>query len=344
MQHIKWPSIEQFRGVVRNVQHKAQFAGFSEDGSPVFNCQAILPKLTFEGTVKLHGTNAAVGVTPENYVWFQSRENIITPEKDNAGFAMFASGKVEKFKQIASQAAGCFGDVSKNKPILIFGEWCGSNIQKGVAICQLPKMFVVFGIACVDKVGNKTYLDSSQVLGCVLSDDNIKVIYEFQTFIKVIDFESPHETVNEINEITLKVEEECPVGKALGVSGIGEGVVWRCITEGYEDSGFWFKVKGEKHSKSKVKTLATVDVQRINSLNELAGSLAHNGRLEQMGQQVFNTLNGGQVDVKKTGDFIKAVMQDIFKEESDTIAAGGFSNKELSGPVAKICRDWIANN
>lgn len=341
MKHVKWPSIEQFRSVVRDVQNKAQFVGLAEDGTAIMNRQAVLPALTFEGTVKLHGTNAAVGVFKEQ-VWFQSRERIITPENDNAGFAMFAVGRTNMFKEIANKAVQHFG--TNEKPVLIFGEWCGGNIQKGVAISQLPKMFVVFGIASVEDDGKKAYLKRQDVSNCVTSDETIKSIYDFQTFTKTIDFENPHESVNEINAITDAVENECPVGKALGVSGIGEGVVWRCIDEGYEDSRFWFKAKGEKHSKSKVKTLATVDVERINNLNELAAKLAHNGRLEQMAQQVFDTLNGGQVDAKKTGEFIKAVMQDIFKEELDTISASGFTGKDLNSPVAKLCRDWMFQN
>ncbi len=341
MKHVKWPSIEQFRNVARNVQNKAQFVGLAEDGTAIMNRQVVLPKLTFEGTVKLHGTNAAVGVLNDQ-VWFQSREHIITPEKDNAGFAMFASGRVSTFKGVADKASRHFG--TNYKPILIFGEWCGGNIQKGVAISQLPKMFVVFGIACVEDDGKKVYMKRQDVVDCVESDESIKSIYDFQTFTKTIDFENPHESVKEINAITDDVENECPVGKALGVSGIGEGVVWRCVDEGYEDSGFWFKAKGEKHSKSNVKTIASVDVERINNLKELASKLAHNGRLEQMAQQVFDTLNGGEIDVKKTGDFIKAVVQDIFKEELDTISASGFTGKDLNGPVAKLCLDWIGKN
>ena len=50
-------------------------------------------------------------------------------------------------------------------------------------------------------------------------------------------------------EITEAVENECPVGKHFGVSGVGEGVVWTCVSEGWNDSGTWFKVKGEAHVK-----------------------------------------------------------------------------------------------
>lgn len=338
MRLIKFPSIEQYRNVVRNVQHKAQFVGLDEDGNPIMNRAAVLPSLLFEGTVKLHGTNASVVISPTGIEWAQSRENIITPEKDNAGFAMFAHANMEKFKQIARF-------VEDEREVVIYGEWCGGNIQKGVAICQLPKMFVIFGIAIADADNQKAYLTRGEVETVVQAHktDQIHTIYDFPTWSKEIDFETPALYQNELNEITEEVEAECPVGKALGVLGIGEGVVWKCITPGYEDSGFWFKVKGEKHAASKVKTLAKVDVEKLNNIQALAERVANNERLEQMHQQVFNTLNGGETDMRKMGDFIKVVMADIFKEEIDLISASGFTGKELSGSVCKICRNFIAS-
>lgn len=167
----------------------------------------------------------------------------------------------------------------------------------------------------------------------------IYCIYDFPTFDAIIDFENPHEIQNVLNRMTDEVEEECPVGKAFGVSGIGEGIVWRCIEEGYSDSGYWFKVKGAKHSKSKVKTSANVDVEKINNIKELAERLAHNGRLEQAFQAIFGI--NGEADIKRMGEVIQWVMKDIFKEEIDVIAASGFTGKEINGPVAKIIRDFM---
>ena len=69
----KFPSIEQFRTVIKYVNK-------------------YLPGVTtlkYKGTVKLHGTNAAIGVLKDGTVYFQSRNSIITPENDNAGFATF---------------------------------------------------------------------------------------------------------------------------------------------------------------------------------------------------------------------------------------------------------------
>lgn len=340
MKLIKFPSIEQYRNVVRSVRDKAQFVGLDETGEPIMNRHAILPRLAFEGTVKLHGTNAGVIVSStNNCFWAQSRENIITPEKDNAGFAAFAYENIQTFRSIAQEIA------EDGRDVAIYGEWCGGNIQKGVAICGLPKMFVIFAVALVDSEGQRVFCHRPEIETATAEHktEQVKVIFDFPTWQAEIDFENPAVYQNDLNAITEMVEAECPVGKILGVTGVGEGVVWKCVAPGYEDSRFWFKVKGEKHSASKVRTLAAVDVERIGTVQALAERVANNERLEQMHQLVFNTLNGGETEMTKMGDFIKAVMGDVFKEESDLITASGITGKELSNPVGKICRKFIAS-
>jgi hypothetical protein len=94
--HISYPKIAQFRNVVSNINREITFTGLDEDGNAIYDPSIKKPTLTFKGTVKLHGTNASVCFNSESGIWYQSRNNIITPEKDNAGFAFFAeSHKVE---------------------------------------------------------------------------------------------------------------------------------------------------------------------------------------------------------------------------------------------------------
>ena len=360
--HVKWSSIEQFRNVVRNVQHKAQYQGMDADGNAIMDRNAKMPTLTFMGTVKLHGTNAGVSARVDDIqnLWAQSRENIITPMQDNAGFALFVEGQRENFIDLLTTAKHVHESHGAGyEYISVFGEWCGQGIQKGVAISELPKMFVIFGFAFSNEDGQKLYFNHNQIIdtidGCreyvvkpsfggEHKPNQMYSIYNFRTYFMDIDFENPHEAQNALNEITMAVEASCPVGVAFGVEGVGEGVVWHCTHPDYNDSGYWFKVKGDKHSNSKVKTLASVDVEKINNIKVLAEKLAHNGRLEQAVQNVFNTLNGGEVDPKGIGECIKWVMRDCFKEEMDTIAAGGFTGKELNGPISKIVRDYVMAN
>lgn len=349
---LKFPSIEQFRNVVKALQHQARYIGKDMAGVAQFDIAQRSPTLRFEGTIKLHGTNASIVLGADGEVWCQSRSNIITPEQDNAGFAMFVESNKLQFKELLTTARTTSGFHTGD--IVIYGEWCGQGIQKGIALSLLPKMFVIFGIALmheVDETYIRTNFTSEEVkevcatvnkpTGKIPEGSFVYCIYDFPTFKEEIDFENPHEIVEQLNIITEAVGTECPVGKAFGVSDIGEGIVWKCTEVGYDSSQYWFKVKDDRHASSKVKTLATVDVERINNINELAERLANNGRLEQQHQIIFNTLNGGEVDIKRMGDFIKAVIVDVFKEDLDIIVESGFSGKDINGPISKLCRNFI---
>jgi hypothetical protein len=125
-------------------------------------------------------------------------------------------------------------------------------------------------------------------------------------------------------EITNEVEKQCPVGKTFGVEGIGEGVVWRCISEWTENNlnqikttDLIFKVKGEKHSDTKVKKLANVDVEKVNSINEFVEKVLTEHRLEKMLELIKQ--DGYELIPQSIPFFLKLIGQDIIKEELDTM-------------------------
>ena len=136
---------------------------------------------------------------------------------------------------------------------------------------------------------------------------------------------------NQLVDITNAVEQECPVGKYFGVSGCGEGVVWTCHDNG---KNYRFKVKGEKHSVSKVTKLAEVDAETIESINKFLDYAVTDNRMEQGIKEVNATL-----DMRKTPDVIKWVITDVIKEESDVIAKSGLDTKELNKRMASRIRE-----
>jgi hypothetical protein len=69
VEHVSFPSIEQYRNVCKLVRERAQ-----HDGLP-------LPRLTLFGSVKLHGTNAGIGFTEDGEMWAQSRSLIVTQHR-----------------------------------------------------------------------------------------------------------------------------------------------------------------------------------------------------------------------------------------------------------------------
>ena len=156
---ISFPEIGQFRQVIKLVHDNTRYSGRDENDNPIYNPAIILPKFTFTGSVKLHGTNAGVTLTKDGEMYAQSRENIITVEKDNAGFAFFVESNKENFKKLFKTL-----EIEKLKDVdyvTIFGEWSGGNIQKGVSINGLPKMLVIFAVkgSYEDKEKSKFFLD-----------------------------------------------------------------------------------------------------------------------------------------------------------------------------------------
>ena len=149
---ISYPSISQFRNVCHEVKRLAQFDGLDDSGNPIIDRAASMPTCTFTGTVKAHGTNSSVCFQGEDH-WCQSRNNIITPEKDNAGFAFFAESHIEEFKEIVKQVPHEEGEI-----VCIFGEWAGASIQKGVAISGLDKMFIMIDICRASNNEEKVFL------------------------------------------------------------------------------------------------------------------------------------------------------------------------------------------
>lgn len=344
---IKFPSIEQYRNVIRAVQNKAQWAGRDESGEPIFDRNAPIPTLKFRGTVKLHGTNAGiVRNMTTGELTFQSRERELTLTSDNAGFALYMTSKATLLDDIITGFVAWEHPTWENTPshVAVFGEWCGGSIQKGVAISGMPKMFVIFAVKMIygdpESEDTKTkWVDIKHCRHLFSAEDHIYNILNFPTYEIDIDFNKPHEAQNVMIEITEKVEAECPVGKQLGTSGIGEGVVWQPITEGWYSSNFWFKVKGEKHSASKVKTLAAVDVEAIAALEDFVEMAVTEARLEQGLQNLVNE-QLKPFDMTSMGDFIRWVFNDVVKEETDTIVANQMDPKKLGGPIANKARKW----
>lgn len=329
--HIPYPSIEQFRNAIHKVTAQARKTGVDANGDPVFDHAKVLPVLTYEGTVKLHGTNAAIGLDKAtDEIWFQSRENVITLEKDNAGFVRNFVGVTKE--DMLKLFEGITGMV-----IIIYGEWCGGSIQPNVGIAGLSKRFVIFGVQSDGK-----WLSKSVVSKVEAEEFGVYNIYDIPSETIDIDFNHPELSQNKLADLTAKVEVGCPFAKKHGTDGVGEGIVWKCVTPGWESPEFYFKVKGELHSASKVKTLAAVDVERVKSQQEFAEKTVTDNRCRQGIDKLREA--GKKLDRTSVGDFIKWVVADVEKEESDTAAASGIDLKKATGELAKAARTWFFKN
>ena len=340
---IKFPSIEQFRSVVATVLRQYNFAGLDENGDAIYDTTKPKPTLTFKGTVKLHGTNAAVSGNLSDGIWAQSRENIITPEKDNAGFAFFVESNKELFTElIASVFTKNEIDMLENT-VTIYGEWAGGNIQKGVGITNIEKSFFIFGVKVTPhttteedaKVKPAYWVDYSYLKS---PENRIFNIDDYPTWTIDIDFNMPQLVQNKLSELTLAVEEECPVAKAFGFSGVGEGIVWSTTLNGNVHR---FKVKGEKHSSSKVKTLAAVDTEKLESIQKFVEYAVTESRFNQALENVFP--NEEPIQNNKLGDVIRWVVNDVIKEEMDTMVDNKIEPKDVNKYISSKVREMFFN-
>lgn len=287
----------------------------------------------FVNGVLVHNSNAGICFNNHAGYWFQSRERIISVKNDNYGFSAFCEGNIFPFTLMFISISKKYNIDMDKFTISIFGEWCGKGIQDNVAVSKLAKAFYIFGIKVTPIEGDdETRAKGSywvDYAGFRDTDHGIFNILDFETFSIDVDFNMPELSQNKLVELTEYVEKECPVGKHFGISGIGEGIVWSIEVNG---EVYRFKTKGERHSSSKVKTVASVDVERLNGIVEFIEYAVTESRFNQALENVFP--NNEAIDVKKLGDVIKWVMGDIIKEETDTMEKNGLSPKDIGKYVS----------
>lgn len=325
MEFRKFPSIAQFRNAIQNVRSNAKYNNKAN------------PKLKFKGTVKLHGTNSAIGYdikTGEKI--YQSRENVLSLRNDNKGFCAWA---MKRDDVISTNIDNILKHTNAKESIYLYGEFIGKGIQKKVAVSELEKKFVIFAVVADGIKIDLTYYKTLAVNGPDLATE-ILSISDFPSWEVEIDFDRPELAQNQLIDLTIAVETECPVGKFFGVIGTGEGIVWENIEE-----DIVFKVKGEKHSATKVKTIkeiAAVDIIKIENMYAFADLAVSENRLEQ-GLQKLTELGFDNTDNKNTGEFIRWVCSDIFREEADAIVENEYSAKALGNRVAYLARVFYLN-
>lgn len=354
MAFIAWPEIEGFHNVRKFIRvDPGEWWRAKEqlNGSSV---------VEYRAKVKLHGTNAAVQVNQDGTVVAQSRTNIITPESDNAGFARWVMSNKDAW-------VGRLGTATDFPGFIIYGEWCGPGIQKGVAISEIPKkVFAVFAARPLDEDGTpqddilwvEPHLLKRMVAG--IPDTYVLPWYERmseQLFDSVAD--DPHpillqaklkidwrqsdeeltRSTSVINKWVEEVEANDPwVKETFNVDGTGEGLVFYPVSEahlGWESfQNLTFKAKGEKHKNIKTAAPAQVNPEVAASIDAFVELVLTPARLEQGATSV------GGFDMKLTGKFVNWCVGDVQKETQDELEASGLDWKQVEKPLTNKARSW----
>lgn len=367
MKFLKYPSIDQFRNYIKDINYWKDILDLQPE-----ELRSQLNKITLHGTVKIHGTNACIGYdVKKDKLFFQSRNNIIAVGNDNAGFAQYATDNEDFYKKAIKEVIGIYQDECcgpcELDNVYIYGEWAGQGIQKGVALSAVERFFSPFQVAfvkegtVVDGIDFGTgFYESENKIKEILFNEEVRCfpVTVFPTYKIELDMDNVSNAQQQIVDLTLKIEDECPVGKYFGVNGIGEGIVFTSINtlkfypveeEHIQlhkplESKFLhlnFKSKGMLHSVSKVKTIAPVDVEKVRKEQEFIEYAVTENRLNQ-GLEYLKE-NHLELDTKNVGTFIKWIIGDVIKEEVDTIRENGLSEKCISKLIGNKTKKWFFN-
>lgn len=356
MAHRAFPSIEQFRHCVQDVRHRATYVGKDANGEPIYDLARPLPVLSFEGTVKLHGTNAGVRFerTAEGWSMFtQSRTRDVTPDDDNLGFARWL---LEQESVVRPLLEGLVATaVAEFRPdarsVTLFGEWVGSGINGKVGISHVSKRYVLFGIVLGGDGDDKSvwpevqgvrdrYVEQASVSPERFSSAGIYFIKDFQTWEVEVDFNALETALERLEELTLEVEAQCPVALAMGAEGIGEGIVWSHRSEEY--GVLCFKVKGLKHKGTRTKRVVDIAPEVLASRKAFVDAVLTESRLEQ--GLAYLVEQGKRISRDNLGDYLQWVGKDVLKEESDTLKASGLVKLDVMKSVNLRAKEWFLAN
>lgn len=342
MSLVSFPSIGQLRQVLKDISYH-----YKHD---------LKPTVTFKGTVKLHGSNGGI-CYKDGQIWAQSRNMVLSGNCDNAGFYKFMFGDDTCARPDVSQYLKNVSERVGNQPICVFGEWCGKGIQRGVAIAEVSRRFVVFGAVLIpqDSVDKDTETAGTNLLQWSDSWINLETIADiplpegfhdintFQTYEMLLDLNDIQSSIADLNRITSEVELECPVSASFGVKGVGEGVVWTAdipTPGGVRSRRYIFKVKGEKHRDTNAADGVSIKPMTLPNIAEFVSYAVTENRLKQGFSTLF-TLVDKTPSMSDIGLMIKWVLTDVAKEETDTLTSNALTMKDVTKPVTDKVRTWF---
>lgn len=328
---IKFSHIEQLHDVVRIVAKRRE-AGLS------------IERIAYRGRIKLHGSNASV-VCEGDRLLPQSRNRELTLDDDNLGFAAFALAptQAQAIRTLALELRAAV-ELPHDRPLVLFGEWIGPGIQRGVAVSKLPaRQWVLFAVATLDDGAvHKRYFEVP-CLGERLAEAAIYSIADAPQWHVELDFddrEALERAAASIDEATLEVERGCPWAARFGIHGVGEGLVWHPLGEHFGDSELLFKSKGEQHQVvRRSKPHVAIDPERLASVEAFVDYAVTEPRLAQ-GLEVLRE-RGLELEMRNLGVFLKWVGGDVQRECATELEANNLEWKAVARAVNERAKAWF---
>ncbi|PUU78350.1 hypothetical protein B9Z19DRAFT_1084327 [Tuber borchii] len=289
---------------------------------------ALPAKADFRGTVKIHGANISLVFRDcDNLsdVTLQSRNKIMTLDpgnNDNNGAAEFLAGI--PFDRLAQSVFGTAK--AKFKTLIIAGEFAGKDVHKGVGIAMLERFFMVFNI-CIDDL----WRDMGRLSSVALPEYRVFNIMNYKTFKVTINLNADTSAVErQIMEYTQEVANACPVVKALGGSGPGEGIVWTML------------VPIRHHPPRARQTTASTSMtqQTKGVADEFVNYAVGQRRLEQGIEYMVEM--GIPLKAENVRSFTRWVTNDTLKEEAEQMKAVKAHPTLICVKIGNFAGDWFS--
>lgn len=306
--------------------------------------------VTFQGTVKLHGSNCGVVLDVQTgRLQAQSRETNLSPEADYKGFAKFVQEYEVPIRGIFDMILEHY-EPEDVQSIALYGEWVGAGVvskTKGAAVAKFdPKHWALFAVAVQHPTGAESVNVSDLLDGFKGVDGRIGNVRRASNWTITIDFSdqaSVEAAKAEASRIIADIEAQCPYGALYGLDGAGEGIVWMPVGEFQGREDLYWKFKTEAHSVTreprvrKERPSLPAEVQEAIA-DFVAFSVTFN-RLEQ-GLDALEQ-QGLTVEKRNTGKFIQWIAADVERECALDLEEAGLTWDQVSNQVTTKARGFF---
>jgi len=242
--------------------------------------------------------------------------------------------------------------LSSPKKILIYGEFCGPKVQKGVACASTKERFFAIFSVLIDTV---LIVEPNEIRNWMTRNGSVALppliyilpwhtdtVFNFN----FLDTQQMEKELVNVNRMVNEVEKEDPwIFKNFGVKGSGEGVVMYPINllEKQDDfhvvqndifSGFVFKAKGAEHRVVATKKAAQVHPETAESEPQYCKLMMTEARCQQGAKEV------GGYEMKLISKFVRWLVDDVKKEGQVELEASGLQWKSIEKEVKKKASEW----
>ncbi len=340
---IKFPHISLLRNVLAYVQHVNTDPEVPEK-------YRVKEPVQFVGTIKLHGSNCGVvWDLAEDTLTAQSRETTLTPEADYKGFAKFVVMRADRIREILTEQILLALPEEVTAKIALYGEWVGPGVarkNKGSAVSTFDgKHWALFGAYVLFEGEGEEPQDVSHLLYGVELEGRIGTVYKAGQWNLTIDFNDPEAVKAAEAEVQVevgRVGEQCPYGKLYGLTGAGEGIVWRPVGPFLDREDLYWKAKTAAHQvvdRKEKKVRPVVGDDEKAQITAFVDATVTENRLEQ-GLDALEQ-RGFKVEKRNTGKFIQWVTGDVERECALELEEAGLTWKQVSGAVTTRAREFL---